>query len=145
MGDKRSSDRTLTNDELFAFRRATRRLPYPYSPAYQLLLLGGLRLNEVADARWPEIDTASKLWMIPAVRMKAKTAERALTWFRLTTDMMALLETLPRFEQGDHLFSTTLGVKPVWISDKVKKDLDRRMLRTLRALARVCVRLIPIR
>jgi integrase len=137
VGNKRSSDRTLTNDELFAFRRATRRLPYPYGPAYQLLLLGGLRLNEVADARWPEIDTASKLWMIPAARMKGKDGRARPHVVPLTADMMALLETLPRFEQGDHLFSTTLGVKPVWISDKVKKDLDQRMLRMLRALARV--------
>ena len=137
VGNKRSGDRILTNDELFAFRRATRRLPYPYGPAYRLLLLSGLRLNEVADATWPEIDAASKLWTIPATRMKGKSGRARPHVVPLTADMMALLETLPRFERGDHLFSTTLGAKPVWISDKIKKQLDRRLLRTLRALARM--------
>ncbi len=136
LGNKRSSDRILTNDELFALQRAIRRFPYPYGPAYRLLLLSGLRLNEVADATWPEIDFGSKLWTIPGSRMKGKNGRARPHVVPLTADMMALLETLPRFEQGDHLFSTTLGAKPVWISDKIKKQLDRRMLRTLRALAR---------
>jgi integrase len=137
VGNKRSSDRILTNDELFALQRAIKRFPYPYGPAYQLLLLSGLRLNEVADATWPEIDAASKLWTIPASRMKGKNGRARPHVVPLTAEMMALLEILPRFEQGDHLFSTTLGAKPVWISDKIKKQLDRRMLGTLRALARM--------
>ena len=37
---------------------------------------------------------------------------------------------------GEHLFSTTFGRKAVWVTDRVKKDLDARMLRTLRAMAR---------
>lgn len=136
IGDKKSGDRILTDDELFAFGRAAKRLPYPYGSAYQLLLFSGLRLNEVADAVWSEFDMPGKLWTIPAARMKAKNAKARPHVVPLTTDMIIVLQTLPHFAQGDHLFSNTLGVKSVWISDKIKKDLDGRMLRTLRALAR---------
>jgi hypothetical protein len=68
--------------------------------------------------------------------MKGKNGKARQHVVPLTAEMLALFETLPRFAQ-DHLFTTTLGIRPVWISDKIKKDLDRRMLRSLRALARV--------
>jgi hypothetical protein len=54
----------------------------------------------------------------------------------VTDDIYATLKSLPEFKQGDYLFSTTFGEKPVWVSDKTKKTLDSRMLRTLKALAR---------
>ena len=53
----------------------------------------------------------------------------------LTDDMVTILESLPRFKQGDFLFSST-GVKPIWIGSKVKEWLDAHMRRILRALAR---------
>ena len=62
-GEKAARDRLLTEDELFAFWRAARRLPYPYSQVYQLLALTGLRLNEVADAQWSEFDLAGDSWL----------------------------------------------------------------------------------
>ena len=68
--------------------------------------------------------------------MKGKNGEARPHVVPLTPAMLELLETLPRFEHGKFLFTTTLGSKPVWISDKIKKALDRRMLRTLRALVR---------
>ena len=34
------------------------------------------------------------------------------------------------------MFTTTAGVKSVWMRSKVKRDVDKRMLRTLRAMAR---------
>jgi integrase len=58
IGERRSEDRTLNDTELFAFWRATKRMGYPYGPFYRLLLLSGLRLNEVADAAWSEFDLA---------------------------------------------------------------------------------------
>src|SRR5260370_10958593 len=39
-------------------------------------------------------------------------------------------------KKGDFLFSTTFGKKPVCIGNKIKKKIDARMLRTLKALAR---------
>jgi integrase len=136
VGEKVTGERVLSDDELFALWRAIKRLPYPYGPVYRLLLLTALRLNEAADASWPEFDFRNHLWVIPASRMKGKNGKTRSHAVPLTDDMLTLLERLPRFKSGEYLFSTTFGVSPVWMSDKVKKRLDARMLRTLRALVR---------
>jgi hypothetical protein len=54
----------------------------------------------------------------------------------LTDDVIAILEPLPRFRKGDFVFSTTFGTKPVNGFSKGKQRLDRRLLRSWRALAR---------
>ena len=38
-------DRILSDDEIFAYWRATTRLPYPYGAIYKVLMLTGLRLK----------------------------------------------------------------------------------------------------
>jgi len=137
IGPKASTDRILSDTEIAAFWRSVGRLGYPYGPAYKMLLLSGLRLNECADATWGELDLKEKLWTIPKERMKG-TAERARAHtVPLTDEMLSIIGELPRFKAGDYLFSTTAGRKPVYLSDKIKRKLDRRMLRSLRALARL--------
>jgi integrase len=135
IGQKKSSDRILSDDELRACWRAISRLDYPYAPLYRLLLLTGLRLNEVADAGWSEFDLPNKRWTIPAVRMKGKNGRAQPHVVPLTGGMLEVLATIPRFKQGDHLFSTTFGEKPAWVSGKVKKRVDALMLEELRRLA----------
>jgi integrase len=135
VGEKRARDRVLTDDELFAFWRATGHMGYPFGPLYRLLLLTGLRLNEVADAIWSEIDLRNGVWIVPAARMKGKDGRAVDHVVPLTAEITAILESLPRFKSGDFLFSVTFGRSPVWASDKVKKRLNARMLRTLRAIA----------
>jgi integrase len=54
----------------------------------------------------------------------------------LTPDILAIVDALPRFKKGKFLFSTTAGQSPTWIGTKIKERLDRRMLLTLRALAK---------
>ena len=136
VGEKRARDRILTDDELFAFWRATGHMGYPAGPLYRLLILTGLRLNEVADAKWSEFDLRNGIWIVPAARMKGKDGRVADHVVPITDDIAAILESLPRFKSGDFVFSATFGKTPVWVSDKIKKRLDARMLRTLRALAR---------
>ena len=110
---------------------------YPYGPIYQLLLLSGLRLNEVADATWSEFDLKAGIWTIPAARMKGKNRGKARPHsVPLTADMLAMLSNLPRFNRGEYLFSTTSGATSVSINDKVKKRLDAGMLLTLQEMAR---------
>ena len=135
----RSKGRVLENDELFALWRAAKRMPYPAGPAYQLLCLTALRLNEAVDGSWPEINMREKIWVIPAERMKGKDSGKKQARAHavpLTADILALLEQLPRFKNGKFLFSTTFGRSSTWIGTKVKERLDRRMLLTLRALAK---------
>lgn len=132
-------DRVLSEQEIFAYWRAASRMPYPYGPIYQMLMLTALRLSEVADASVLELDFPNKLWVIPAERMKGKNAGKKQARAHavpLTGGLLALLETLPRFNQGRYLFSTTNGSSSVWMGTKPKQRLDRRMLLTLRALAK---------
>jgi integrase len=136
VGAKKTGDRVLSDVELFALWRAAERTPYPIGPVYRLLVLTGLRLNSAADAQWAEFDLAGKLWLIPKERMKGRNGTARAHVVPLVEDVLTLLEELPRFDRGDFVFSTTVGVSPVWMSSKVKARMDVRMLRTLRALAR---------
>lgn len=133
IGKKMFRTRVLGEDDLRAFWRATGRLGYPYGPLFRMLALTGQRKSEVAEARWSEIDLARKLWTIPAERMKADAAHVV----PLSDDVLEILQKLPRFKKGDHLFSTTFGKKPVNGFSKAKERLDERMLRSWRALGRV--------
>jgi integrase len=158
IGKKKKRQRILTEDELFALWRAAKRMPYPAGPVYRMLMLTALRLNEPTDASWPELNPAvvralrqrkknepvdwtrlkpdELAWVIPAERMKGENDEARPHLVSLTPDILQILESLPLFNKGDFLFSTTFGKKPVCIGDKIKKEVDARMLRTLKALAR---------
>jgi hypothetical protein len=132
IGEKKARTRVLSDDEIRAFWRNALWLPYPYGPLLRTLLLTGQRHNEIAHASRPEIGPAGDLLAIGAERFKSD-ADHIVP---LVDDVRAIVATLPKFKSGDHLFSTTFGKKPTVVSDKVKKQLDARMLRTLRAMAR---------
>jgi integrase len=134
IGKKHPRSRTLSDDELRALWRAAARLPYPYGPLTRMLMITGQRHREVAEATWSEIARDLTRWTIPKERFKSDT-EHVVP---LCDDVRAILAALPRFGGGNgYLFSTTFGKKPTVISDKVKGRLDARMLRTLKAMARI--------
>jgi integrase len=132
LGPRRQRSRILSNDELFAFWRGVTRMPYPVGPAYQLLALAGLRLNEVMRAERSEFDLRNRLWVIPESRMKGRNGRARPHAVPLTDRMIEIIEALPA--NGKFLF--TKGAKPHYLRDEEKADLDRRMLRTLKAMAR---------
>jgi integrase len=134
IGKRQSNDRTLNDAELLAFWQATGDMAYPYGPIYRLLLLTGLRLNEVADAMWSEFDRAKGIWTIPAARMKGKDSKARPHTVPLTADILAILGSLPRFNRGEYLFSTTSGESPVWVTGRVKRRLDAAMTEKLGSL-----------
>ena len=103
---------------------------------YQLLILTALRLNEVADAEKTEVSWSTNIWIIPADRMKGEDVEATPHAVPLIDEIAAVLKSVPQFNGGPYIFTCTSGKKPVWIGDLVKKRLNKRMLRTLRALAR---------
>ena len=123
IGPKEPRQRVLTDRELAALWRATDALGYPFGPLYRLLLLTGARKGEVAGLRGREIDFDKKLWSVPPERFKSKTTHLV----PLTTPAMDIIEALPRFEKGDHLFSTTFGERPVSGFSKSKDKLDALM------------------
>jgi integrase len=131
IGRKAVRTRTLNDAELLAFWFASERLDYPFGPMFRLLALTGQRKSEVAEARWSEFDFKKRLWTIPPERMKGDAAHVV----PLTDEVIEILESLPRFNKGDHLFSTTFGAKPVTGFSKAKSRLDREMLCTLQAMA----------
>jgi integrase len=116
IGKKKSGKRILNEDELFALWRAVKRLPYPIGPAYRLLMLTALRLNEAVDASWSEFDPAvaraqrqrkdreridwaafkpeQLTWTIPAERMKGKNGDARSHMVPLTPSILEILESL---------------------------------------------------
>jgi integrase len=127
IGKKEVRQRVLNDAEIRALWAAAEALGYPYGPLFKLLVLTGQRKSEVAEARWSEFDLDRKLWTIPAERMKADAAHVV----PLTDEAIAILRELPRFQKGNHLFSTTFGAKPVNDFAKVKIRLDEEMLKHL--------------
>jgi integrase len=138
IGKRAKRSRILSDPELLALWRATGRMRYPYGAIYRLLMLTALRKNEVAGAAWDEINLAEREWTIPAARMSAKgrDPEPRPHLVPITDEIADIIEGLPKFKSGKHLFSTTFGKKAVHVGDKVKQHVDARMLRTLRALAK---------
>ncbi len=128
IGTFKPRERTLTNDEVRAFWRATSRLGYPFGPMFCLLALTGQRRDQAAGARWREFDLSEKLWKMPQERHKSGS----MHWLPLSDAAVALLRELPRFQRGDYVFSTTFGTKPPSGFSKAKARLDRLMLEELR-------------
>lgn len=69
-----SRDVILTDAELPIIWRATRKVEYPFGPAFRLLLLTGQRRSEVFGMQWEELDKKAAKWTIPAERAKNNQA-----------------------------------------------------------------------
>jgi integrase len=130
IGKKKPRQRLLTDDEIRAFWKGTDGLGYPYRDLYRLLLLTGVRLREGAGARHAEIDKKKRIWTIPPERFKSDTTHLV----PLTDPVMQILDELPKFREGDHLFTHTCGRKPVNSFSKSKERLDVAMVGELGTL-----------
>ena len=64
---------------------------------------------------------------MPAERFKSKSTHLV----PLSKDVLTLLKSLPTFTRGNHLFSTSLGQKPVTGFAKAKLRLDKLMAQEL--------------
>jgi integrase len=115
--------RVLDDGELRAVWAATDAIGYPFGPLVRMLALTGCRADEVAGARWQEINLEARLWTIPPERFKSETQHVV----PLSDDMIALLNDLPRFGRGDHLFSSTFGARPVSGFSRAKERIDRHV------------------
>jgi integrase len=122
-GKKVKRKRVLNDAELRTFWHAALATPYPYGPLFQMLALTGQREGEVGGARWREFDMAKRIWVIPASRMKMNVSHVV----PVCDDLMALLNTLPKFNSGDCLFSFNNGKSAVNGYGKAKNELDALM------------------
>lgn len=126
-------DRYLTDAEVRVMWEATKVLGWPFGPIYQLLLLTGMRLREVAEGRWSEIDLAEKRWKLPA---GPRTKNGLAHWVHLSPAAVAIIKDLPRVcgdDGEDFIFSTTGGKSAVSGFSRAKSRLDKSMLAILRA------------
>jgi len=72
--------------------------------------------------RWSELDETGTILLIPPERMKNKRAHI----LPLTARMQKLLASLPRFDSGEYVFSTTYGSRPISGFSKYEAKLDRQ-------------------
>jgi integrase len=121
LGVKKARQRVLSDAELALIWRATADWPV-YGDYVRLLLLLGVRRNELARATWNEIDLNKALWTIPPERMKS---DESLT-VPLSPIVVEILSSLPRFGSSPHVF-TTRGLHPITDFATIKKQLDRRV------------------
>jgi integrase len=121
IGKREARERTLSDDELRAVWKAAGEMGYPYGPLFRLLIQNGQREREVADMRCSEIDFGRRLWTIPAERMKGDRAHEV----PLTPAAIGLLGSLPRWTDGEYVFTTTGGERPVNGFSKAKARMDK--------------------
>jgi integrase len=134
IGELPSRTRRLNDAELFAFWRASGRMGYPAGAVYRMLLLTGLRLNEAAEMSWSEVHGDHII--IPAERMKGKNGKAQEHLVPLSSAAPDLIASLPRYRGAPFPFSLSAGKRPLAMGNEIKGNLDKRMLRTLRALAK---------
>jgi integrase len=127
IGAKQPRQRILNNDELKALWQVSEIIGYPFGPMYRLLLLTGARKSEIAGGQWRELDLQKKLWMVPPERFKSN----ATHIIPLSDQAVAVLRELPRFTKGDHLFTTTFGVKHVTGFSRAKTLVDKLLAERL--------------
>lgn len=123
IGPKQPRQRVLSDTEIAAVWFGSETMGYPFGPLYQLLMLTGGRKNEVAGARWREFDLQNKIWTVPPERFKSNASHLV----PLSDAAIAIIEALPRFTKGDHVFTTTYGEKPVAGFSKAKARMDQLM------------------
>jgi integrase len=134
LGAPDSRDRVLDDEELAALQVAISRLAPPHRQAYQVLLLSGLRLSEAVRAHWSEIE--GDAWTIPAARMKGKNGAARPHVVPIVPALRKVLESVPRGERGDFVFSCDGGATPIVTrGTALKERLDRLMLEALRQRA----------
>ncbi len=82
----------LPYQEIYQFLLKLREREWLSSPCIEFLILTVTRSGEARGARWDEIDLSSKIWTIPASRMKGNREHR----IPLSARAVELLADLPR-------------------------------------------------
>jgi integrase len=115
-------DRVLNDNEIASVWKASFELSPPYGEMYRMFLLTGQRRSEVSTMQWAEV--TSDVWTIPREKVK-KDRSHAVPLSKTAVATLASLGTLPRFEGGDYVFSTTGGLSASSNFAKVKLQMDK--------------------
>lgn len=90
----------LPYGDLPGFLRALRCREGVAARALEFIILTAARVSEVCQARWPELDLRSKLWIVPAERMKSGRVHRV----PLSDAALRLIKGMAAQRHGDHVF-----------------------------------------
>ncbi|WP_020146721.1 site-specific integrase [Thioalkalivibrio sp. ALJ15] len=112
--------RALPWKDVPAFMTALRDREGMGARALEFIILTAARSGEVRGATWDEIDLESRVWTVPADRIKAGKVHRV----PLSEDAMALLDALPRFAGSNLVFTAPRGGM---LSDMSVSAVCRRM------------------
>jgi integrase len=121
-------DRVLNDAELVSLWRTAEKMGYPFGAIVQLLILTGQRRDEIAAARWAWVDMGRATLLVPGEHYK--TGRPHLV--PLSARVMDIVRGLPRWSDGDYMFSTTAGLRPISGFSRYKRRLDAAMLADLR-------------
>jgi len=147
-GREVTRSRVLENHEIAEFWAACGHLGYPFGALFRFMLAVGQRRGECAGLRRSEIDTASKLWLVPGERMKGHLAHEV----PLSPLALGIIETLPA--TGECLFRASIDGKdrPATGFARAKAQLDvlilegrRRALQEARGDPAKAARMAPWR
>ena len=117
--------RWLTMDEVRRVWDAAGDLGYPFGDMYRLLMLTGNRKNEIATLRRSSFDSdVPDLLVIAAENVKGGEMELSVP---LSPQAKRLIESLPRWNDGDYLFSTTGGRRPISGFSKAEERLYKKV------------------
>lgn len=105
----RGHHRALPYPDMPVFVAALRERPGIAARALEFLILTAARTSEVTELPWSEIDTAQKVWTVPAARMKREREHRV----PLTDRAMAILEEMQAIRRGDFVFPSFRADKPL--------------------------------
>jgi integrase len=121
--------RVLNDDEIGHVWAACDLVGPPYGPYLQMLLLTACRRGELAGLRWPEIDPDRQLLVIPAERYKTN---RELT-VPLSPLAQRVLAGVPRWPEGDYVFSLSGGRMPLGSHGRLKDAFEAQLAAHCRA------------
>lgn len=112
-------ERTLTDAEIASFWRGCDAIGAPFGPMFQIMLLSGARLREVAGIMRGELD-ANGCWTVPGSRTKNG---RSLS-LALPPLAQQIIASVPVIEGEAGFVFTTTGNTPVSGFSRAKKLLD---------------------
>ena len=134
IGELQSRDRRLSDIELFAFWRATGRMGYPAGSVYRMLLLTGLRLQRGrADI---VAGGSGRRHHHPCVEDEGPRGQGARTSGAVIVGGAGGHRIGAAHQERAVPVLHERGQAPMAMTGPIKADLDQRMLRTLKAMAR---------
>jgi integrase len=120
LGAENPRDRVLTDDELKAVWQGANEIGWPFGPIAQLLMLTGMRREEIGGLRWDEIEFERSEIRLSGNRTKTNQSHV----IPMSTQVIEVVLKAPRLLDCPFVFSTN-SKNPVSGWAKAKARLDK--------------------